>query len=227
MATERRRRENNDLSRLSAWPHPLKSSAGARHSKPAGRAIRRSAPKTIPRSEPQPYQTPLRNAIAHELPALYHETYLRVLPRDPWRLFSFWEISADTFKTIEKKYPASTYSPLLRLYGTDEKPMGDYIVEKGTHSQYIRVPESGRRYRLEYGIASPDRFIPLCSSNEVSVPPAQVRETKGKKDGRARTEALIDFSARSLMVAAAPHGSVADTFTGQALTSRLGLSSGS
>ena len=222
MATERRRRENNDLSRLSAWPHPLKSNTGARHSKRAGRAIRRSAPETIPRSEPQPYQTPLRNAIAHDLPALYNETYLRVLPLDPWRLFSFWEVTPDTSEALEKSNP-----PLLRLYGTDEKPMGDYAVGKGTHSQYIRVPEPGRRYRLEYGIASPDRFIPLCSSNEVSVPPARVRETKGKKDGRADTEALIGFSARSLTVAAAPDGSIADFFAGHALTSSSGLPSGS
>jgi hypothetical protein len=208
MATQRKQRTKNDLSRLSAWPHPVQSRTGARHSKPAA--------EIRSRSEPEPVRTPLHKAIAYDLPALYHETYLRVIPLDPWRLFSFWVVTPNTSETIEKTCP-----PLLRLYETDGKTVTDYTVEKGTHSQYIRVPEPGLRYRLEYGISLSGRFVPLCASNEVAVPAAGVRELKVnmKKGGQADTEALIGFSARSLTVAAAPDDSAADFVTGLALTS--------
>ena len=216
MATKRKQRTKNDLSKLSAWPHRVKKKL-------------RVSP--VSRNEPQPGRTPLHKAIAHELPALYNETYLRVLPQDPYRLFSFWEIAGDM---------AGTASPqLLRLYETDngahEKSIGDYIVEKGTYSQYVRVPRPGHRYRLEYGSAPSGRFVPLCSSNEVAVPAARVRELEEKVKGQMRLDAekLTDFSVRAMTVAAAPEGSTMDVMEtttaapGNTLTSSFTNSSGS
>jgi hypothetical protein len=141
---------------------------------------------------------------------LYHETYLRVFPQDPYRLFSFWEIAGDALATVKNSPPGD--APLLRLYETDGKTITDFAVEKGTHSQYVRVPEPGRRYRLEYGVESSGRFMPLCSSNEVAVPAARVHELRGKGKLRVRvdTEKLTDFSTRAMTVAAVPEGSVTD-----------------
>jgi hypothetical protein len=196
MATKRKQRTKNDLSRLSAWPHQVKKNRRISETRP------------VSSNEPQPGRRPPISPVGHELPALYHETYLRVLPQDPYRLFSFWEVDASTAGTASP--------PLLRLYETDsnaqEKKIGDFIVEKGTHSQYVRVPRPGHRYRLEYGSAPSGRFVPLCSSNDVTVPAARIRELVGKVKGptRLHTEKLTDFSVRAMTVAAAPEGSVMD-----------------
>jgi hypothetical protein len=202
MATKKRiPQKKNDLMKLSEWPGSLQSRAGGRRYKPdrPGRA------------------TP-HKAIAHDLPALYHETYLRVIPRDPWQLFSFWEIAEGS------SVPGG--APLLRLYETDtgngDKIIGDYAVGKGTRSQYIRMPRPGRRYRLEYGVATSDRFLPLCSSNCVEGPTVWAREprslTKRDKSRHPAAEALIGYSAPMLPAAASPQG-IATVMT--ALTARL------
>jgi hypothetical protein len=190
MASEQKQRQKKDLSKLSAWPHPLQSRTrgprGKRHS-PSG--------------------TPPQSVRVHDLPALYHETYLRVIPRDPWRLFSFWEIAEGTSVPVG--------APLLRLYETDsEKIMGDYTVRKGARSQYIEVPEPGRRYRLEYGIAAADRYVPLCSSNEITAPAGRVHEpltlTIENRDRRAAADVLTGLSARVLTADTSPQGTAAD-----------------
>jgi hypothetical protein len=164
-------------------------------------------------SNPYPAPVPPRRPVRYALPAMYNETYLRVLPRDPYRVFSFWEITGETHK--------DTASPaILRLYEVSgrsggrkqqEKPVGDIVVSDKIHSQYICVPEPGLRYRLEYGSASSGRFVPLCSSNEVTMPAARIHASRGGRKGvRAETKKLIDFSARSIAVAAAPGDSMAD-----------------
>lgn len=156
---------------------------------------------------------PPRRPVRYALPAMYNETYLRVLPRDPYRLFSFWEITGEVHEDAAS--PA-----ILRLYEVsgrsgdrkrDEKPVGDIAVRNRIHSQYIRVPEPGLRYRLEYGISPAGRFVPLCSSNEVTMPAARIQAPKGGRKGvRADTKKLIDFSAHSIAATAAPGDSMAD-----------------
>jgi hypothetical protein len=191
MAIQRIRQKKKDLTRLCAWPRPLQARSGGRHHK-----HERPGPAA-------PYK-----AIAHDLPALYHETYLRVIPRDPLRLFSFWEIASP---------PAPDGTPFLRLYETDtgkgDKIIGDFAVGKNARSQYIRVPCPGRRYRVEYGISASDRFLPLCSSNSVEGPAGQIRKarplTNSNNRRQAAAEALINYSASMLPAAASPQGKAA------------------
>jgi hypothetical protein len=168
------------------------------------RAVRRYVKPDRP-GRPTPYK-----AIAHDLPALYHETYLRIIPRDPHLLFSFWEIAAG---------PAGMGgAPLLRLYEKDtgggEKIIGDYTVEKEARSRYIRVPHPGRRYRLVFGTGTTGRFMPLCSSNEVMAPAGRIHKplslTRGNRGRLAAAEALSGFSALSFPAAASPQGAAAD-----------------
>jgi hypothetical protein len=181
MAAKRNIRRKIDLERLSAWPHPEQSRTGKRLSRPRS-------------GRPTPYK-----AIAHDLPALYHETYIRVIPRDPHLLFSFWEIAQ-----------SHAGAPRLRLYEMDSGDtgtiIGDYVIEKGTRSRYIRVPHPGRRYRLVFGTGAPDLFVPQCSSNEVTAPAAHLHEpqclTKVNMGKRTAEESLVGFSAYALPFAA-------------------------
>jgi hypothetical protein len=190
MATERKRRNKNGLERLSAWPHPSQS-------RPVRRHVRPDRPgRTIP-----------NKAIAHDLPVHYHETYIRVIPRDPHLLFSFWEIAA-----------GPGVAPHLRLYETDSGDggtiIGDYAVEQGARSRYIRVPHPGRRYRLVFGTGAAGRFVPLCSSNEVTAPAGHMRHplslTKENRVRPAAAEALAGFSACAQPFATSPQGAAAD-----------------
>jgi hypothetical protein len=202
MATQKRiRRKKKDLMKMSAWPHPPK---------PGKKAERGELPSAYP---PLPvtasYRKPAHKALAHDLPALYHETYLRVIPRDPYSLFTFWETPVPD---------AADGAPVIRLYkiesGDGETVVGDYTVAKGVRSRYIPVPHPGRRYRLEYGTARTGRFAMLCSSNEVAVPAGRAQEPRsltnwlmGRHDA---AEALAGYSALFLSAAASPQGTADD-----------------
>jgi hypothetical protein len=178
--------QKKDLAQLSAWPRPSRS-------RPVGRL-----------SEPDPSERPLpRKAIAHDLPARYHETYIRLIARDPHLLFSFWETA---------RIPAG--EPRLRLYETDSGTVvGDHPVERGARSRYIRAPEAGRRYRVEYGTGGRDRFMRLCSSNEVATPAGHMREppplTLSTMRNRDAAETLAGLSAEALPYPASPQNAAA------------------
>ena len=84
---------------------------------------------------------------------------------------------------------------------------------KGARSQYIGVPEPGRRYRLEYGVAAADGFVPLCSSNGITAPAGRMQEpltlTKENRGRQPAAEILACLSARVLTAAASPQGAAA------------------
>jgi hypothetical protein len=186
-------RKKNDLLRLSAWPRSLKVKTVLRRGKPA--------PST---SGTRPHHSSSPNALAYNLPSLYHETYLRIIPRDPWRLFSFWEIAAP---------PAAGEAPRLRLYETDnrnrEKLVGNFTVEKNSGSRYISVPNPGRHYRLEYGVVSRDRYTAVCHSNDVAAPAGRIQDPR-QKPRHTAAETLIGFSAQALQSAASPQYAATD-----------------
>ncbi len=117
------------------------------------------------------------------LPEAYDETYLRVLMRDPGRLFAFWEFSAGTLRTAAQAAGknGSGFRSILRLFMLDSAPhdrglsVADFPLAEGERSRYIPVPQQGRSYRLECGFATRSgSFFPLCSSNIVLTPDATV-----------------------------------------------------
>jgi hypothetical protein len=227
MATKRRREKQNNSF---AAPHRSNSRVLTIVNQATLRAGSRPGPATPPGvtapAVPRHGQQPLHRPGAYELPALYHETYLRVLPRDPHLVFTYWEIAGATLEKAGKTLPddtEKTLPALLRLYDAGarasrkqrEKAVGDIPVEKGVYSRYIRVPEPGRRYRLEYGITTETgRFVPLCASNPVDVPAARVQAAVIDKRFKAETEKLFACSARSGMTAAWTLQDAPDDVTG-------------
>jgi hypothetical protein len=152
--------------------------------------------------------------FARDIPSLYNETYLRMIPRGPHHIFSFWEIGGaelEKVKGISEGHAGEpAVQPVLRLYAVKSKSgkksgpagahrIGDIAVPPGIQSHYIRVPESGLTYRIDLGVrTSSGRFITLCQSNEAATPRARVQL---KNDGRhlndregIATQELIDFS---------------------------------
>jgi hypothetical protein len=228
MAPKRRRKKTKTTSAAPSQPN---SRPRALTSVKQPAAVKRSetgapSPAVAHHQEPRTVRTPLYRSGAHEMPSLYHETYLRVLPRDPSLVFSYWEIAGDTLERIKNSFPGSTENaspPLLRLYEISagsgrkqgEKAVGDIAIGKGTFSQYIRVPEPGHRYRIEYGITTQNgTFVPFCSSNPVDVPAARIHTAVAGTMFKADTGKLIEFSARSSVPAARPQNEITSDMTG-------------
>lgn len=174
--------------------------------KPA--AIENKPPQAKP-ARPAPHSrhtwSPPRLPFAHEIPSMYHETYVRMIPRGPHHVFSFWEMTPEDFEKVKgtggEDPGKSAGQPVMRLYsigpdkGKKPRRIGDVSIMAGVHSHYVQVPESGRRYRAELGVMTQSgRFIPVCRSNEAVTPRARVKKTaeNGKIAGDARK--LIDFS---------------------------------
>jgi hypothetical protein len=135
------------------------------------------------------------------LRSAYNDTYLRILMRTPGELFAFWECSPESVRAAVETAgrDGRGFRPILRLFDAGSQPddcgqaVADYPLEKGEDSRYIPVPQQGRPYRLECGIATRSgRFIALCASNEIRAPlaashPATI-ETAGDRQAMSGAE---------------------------------------
>jgi hypothetical protein len=195
----------------------------ARHSSDQNGTIHKSVappPPVLSRHTGAPPHRPFTS----EIPSLYHETYLRTIPRGPHHIFSFWELGPEALQKAGEASPGLTDNaaaqPVLRLYSIDPggkrdpsvRCVGDIPLAPETRSLYIRVPESGRTYRLDIGVmTSSGRYLTLCQSNDAATPRARVQDVRvqdarahtnpraaGRRStGSADTRKLIDFSLRS------------------------------
>jgi hypothetical protein len=134
---------------------------------------------------------------------MYHETYVRMIPRGPHHVFSFWEMGPDVLEKVKGHHGGgeTAAQPVLRLYsigpdkGKKPRRIGDIALSAGVQSHYVRVPESGRAYRLELGVMTQSgRFVPVCRSNETVTPRARVQKARDSEHRGADTRKLIDFS---------------------------------
>lgn len=187
-------------------------------SAPAGNDIKK--PPSPAAQKQAPLRAPSRHAwappqlpFARDIPSLYHETYVRMIPRGPHHVFSFWEIGGDDIRKVKDHPSGPAEQPVLRLYAINHKGgkkagagmttqrIGNIAVPPGIRSHYVRVPESGLTYRMDLGIMTPSgRFISVCQSNEAATPRARVAPAKttgtGRQNGPEETaiRKLIDFS---------------------------------
>jgi hypothetical protein len=182
--------------------------------------------KPVPLAAPSRHVwAPPQLPFARDIPSLYNETYLRMIPRGPHYIFSFWEIGGADLEKVQRTGDAGegqgSPQPVLRLYTVGRKPgkkagqevrrIGDIHVPPGAHSHYVRVPESGLTYRMDLGIVtSAGTFVPVCRSNETATPCGRVGtviEGRQNPGSWTRTGKLIDFSLLSgKMVAEADRG---------------------
>ncbi|MBN1129167.1 MAG: DUF4912 domain-containing protein [Chitinispirillaceae bacterium] len=167
-------------------------------------------------------------AYPREIPALYNETYLRALPREEGQFFSFWEISAETLRSLSKGHPEispKTWQTLIRIYEVEqrgaertERPVGSAIpVGEGEGSRYLQVPREDREYRVELGMQSGSgTYAAVCSSEDIRMPAARVQEIIKHPDFHADTPALtrISLENASAPVVAEAGGSTEQSSTG-------------
>lgn len=119
------------------------------------------------------------------LPEGYGTTEAVLLPRDPNWMFIYWEISDQTKAEVRAKHGTDIFESarqVIRVYDTtsdaDARKYFDNPALMEAKSWYINVPESGRTYCCEVGLATPDGdFISLVRTNNIQLPAGRLSDT--------------------------------------------------
>ena len=176
------------LARLAGWgdaPHAPAGDPPAAHEPGGG--------ETPPQSqveEAKYYLGPARAPAARfvdresgELPRAYGCDRIVLLPRDPWWVFTYWEITPTTRVQALRALGAEAEGAreLLRVYDvtfitfTGDNAWQSFDVElpPGADRWYLNVGRPAASFCVEIGLATPGgRFLPLARSNVVTTPRA-------------------------------------------------------
>lgn len=137
------------------------------------------APETFsyPQAERKPFQE-----MPRELPDNYGDNQIYLLVRDPYWIYSYWEIQASHQMKFLTQLGGTWDSvvSVLRVYDiTDEKnsvPFYDIVLQNMARSWYINT-QPNRSYFVEIGLLHRDgRYICLARSNRVTTPRAGMSE---------------------------------------------------
>ncbi|HBQ28161.1 MAG TPA: DUF4912 domain-containing protein [Desulfotomaculum sp.] len=123
-----------------------------------------------------------------ELPGKYNIDRLVLMARDPYWLYTYWEISAaiqEEFKTNYGPFAWGQSQPVLRIYdvtGTnfEKKSLLEYTdipISDQVDDWYIQVGQPDRSFCIEVGRKFQNgHFVTLLRSNVVSTPRASLSE---------------------------------------------------
>jgi hypothetical protein len=116
-----------------------------------------------------------------EYPRSYGENTIVLMVRDPYWLFTYWELAPDLRDDLAARLGEDVLSRsrlVLRVYdvtGTDPDHAPhfyDIDVAPGARNWYINVMRVEREYCVDLGLITPDgSFIVIARSNRVSLPP--------------------------------------------------------
>jgi hypothetical protein len=143
----------------------------------------------VPKQPPAPiYGSGLTNAETHTptraeetmfpLPTTYYETKIALLVRDPYWLYTYWDLSPEAKGQLMNDYGDWEKAPLsLRIWEEEESGGGDPLffnvaINPFTSNWYLNV-QPNHCYTAELGYFSPTGdFIVLARSNTVTTPRA-------------------------------------------------------
>ncbi len=111
------------------------------------------------------------------LPQYYGTDRLVILPRDPYSLFAYWEITPSTRERLKNEWGEDTWrqsSFIMRVYKHDWnredqiESFFDITLQEHSDNWYINVTDSDRLYHTGLGWRTPDgNFKPVLISNTV------------------------------------------------------------
>jgi len=118
------------------------------------------------------------------LPAGYGVTMAALVPRDPNWMFAYWEITGASRTELLRAHGGNIFEEgrqVLRVYDMSSPEAGrkclDLQVLFEAGSWYVHVPEGGRPYCCELGLALPDgAFIGIVKTNTVNLPQNRVSD---------------------------------------------------
>jgi hypothetical protein len=141
-----------------------------------------------------------------DLPQSYGETYIRAMQRDPEWIFVYWEMSGKAIDDIRNTMGQADFESskrVLRLLdvtgvgynGTNALSSFDIEISGFANNWYIKVPQSGRTYVVEYGcINARGRHILFARSNPVSVARGTVSDIIDDRWSSIQTDTLMNAS---------------------------------
>lgn len=123
------------------------------------------------------------------LPQGYGNTEAVLLPRDPYWMYIYWEITENSIKNLISLIGYETFASskrVIRVYELDanDNPISftDIPVVFEAMNWYINVSECGKTYLCELGLITPDgRFIGIVKTNKVSLPKSGVSDVIDEK----------------------------------------------
>jgi len=124
-----------------------------------------------------------------KLPDSYGVTEAYLLPRDPFWMFLFWDITENSAKTIKAAHGENIFSTarqvvrvhdvtgIAQFNGDNALKYFDVPVVLAARSWYVNVPESGKSYVCDVGLVTPDgKFILIVRSNAILLPVGKVSD---------------------------------------------------
>lgn len=131
---------------------------------------------SAPRSEYRPQES-------YNLPFRYNDDRIVLLPRDPWWVFTYWDISENKINQVISSIPVYERENLkwvVRVYdvsgirnfnGTNAVSHFDLDVNFEAHNWYINVNQPEREWCVEIGLMNPfGKFFPVARSNIIKTP---------------------------------------------------------
>lgn len=164
-----------------------KREGGLQHRRPTEAAILMEMAVEVspppPREKGQPLSGP---AETWELPQGYGETRIVAMPRDPYWLFAYWEVSEATKAEIRNRFGPTAWEgsqPVLRVYDVgsvyfyDSCQVKEIMINDYADNWHIDTCEPGRTYFVELGRILPDgTYIFIARSNLVMMPRDRISE---------------------------------------------------
>ena len=117
---------------------------------------------------------------AIEIPKGYNVDRIVAMVRDPYWLFTYWEVTDRKYRELERAFGEawSKCKMVLRVYDrTNEKSAHfDIVLTRDARTWYVNV-SAERRYQIAIGALSPDgRFELVAISNVVETPSGKVSD---------------------------------------------------
>ncbi len=123
----------------------------------------------------------MQDTSARELPSSYNQDKMVLVVRDPWWLFSYWEVRGETWERHKRDIGDEFYKGkiILRVYdvssinfnGFNAHRHFDIYIRPESSSWYIDISTPGKSWCVDLGILlSNGRFITILRSNVVETP---------------------------------------------------------
>ncbi|MDD5633930.1 MAG: DUF4912 domain-containing protein [Candidatus Omnitrophica bacterium] len=114
------------------------------------------------------------------LPDRYNDNKAVLMVRDPWTLFSYWEIKEDVENRVKEEIRKKGLSPLksvLRVYNvtsgatSKQNPTYEFELRDWASNWYIHLNDTGLSWMIQIGImCKTGEFFLLAESNIVTTP---------------------------------------------------------
>ncbi len=130
-------------------------------------------------SNPEVYRMP--KAFPQELPSQYGVDKMVLMVRDPWWLYTYWELKGSTVERLKSELKEEFYKAkrILRVYdvtniifnGSNANRFFDIQIHEFANNWYIDAAGPGRSWCVDFGLMlSNGRFITILRSNVVQTP---------------------------------------------------------